>query len=341
MSPGFHGYILTSGRRSRESRRVVVSAAEMTQDLATARRLWRERFAATTLHRSEALTRRVGVESHLKLELTLPTGSFKVRGALYALSREHERAPVREVVAASTGNHGAAVAWAACELGIAAQVFVPVGANATKMARIESFGAHLTQAGADIEGARRAAEAHASATNAFLLDDATNTDVPVGPGTIGIEVLEQCPTCATVVVPVGDSALIRGVAAAMKASRPDVRIVGVQARGAPAYYESWRAGRVITTDTADTIADGLATTTPTAHNVAVVRDLVDEMVLVSEDEMLDAMRWLVAEEGLTAEPAAAASVAAMLQPGRRWTGPAVALLTGGNVSPELLGRLRQ
>ena len=131
--------------------------------------------------------------------------------------------------------------------------------------------------------------------------------MPVGAGTIGVELLEQCPACATVVVPVGDSALIRGVAFAMKTSRPDVRLVGVQASRAPAYYESWRAGRVITTETANTIADGLATTTPTAHNVAVVRDLVDDMALVSEDEMLEAMQWLLAEEGLTAEPAAAAS----------------------------------
>ena len=312
---------------------------EMTRDLATARRMWRERFAPTTLRPSSALGGRIGAECHLKLEYELPTGSFKVRGAFYALSRQREREAVREVVAASTGNHGAAVAWAACELGITARVFVPVGANATKTARIRSFGAHLSETGADIEGARRAAEAHASATGAFLLDDATNADVPVGAGTIGVELLDQCPRCATVVVPVGDSALIRGVAAALDGARPDVRVIGVQASRAPAYYESWRSGRVVTTETADTIADGLATTTPTAHNVAVIRHLVDDMVLVSEDEMLDAMRWLLAEERVTAEPAAAASVAALLQPGRQWVGPVVALVTGWNVAPELLGRL--
>jgi len=305
-----------------------------------ARRLLRERFAPTTLRPSSALAGRVGAECHLKLEYELPTGSFKVRGAFYALSMQQERESVREVVAASTGNHGAAVAWAACEIGIAARVFVPVGANATKTARIKSFGADLTETGVDIEGARRAAEAHASASGSFLLDDATNADVPVGAGTIGLELLSQCPACATVVVPVGDSALIRGVAAALDGSRPDVRVVGVQASRAPAYYESWRSGRVVTTETADTIADGLATTTPTAQNVALIRQLVDDMVLVSEDEMLGAMQWLLAEERVTVEPAAAASVAALLQPGRRWTGPVVALLSGGNVAPELLGRLQ-
>lgn len=296
----------------------------------------RERFGPTRLVRSAALSERAGVDAYLKLESELPTGSFKVRGAYYALSRRHEAEPVREVVAASTGNHGAAVAWAARELGIRAHIFVPVGANRTKTARIESLGAHLTEAGADIEGARRAAEACVAETGALLLDDATDGNIPIGAGTIGVELLEQLPDCATVVVPVGDSALIRGVAAAIKRERPLVGIAGVQASEAPAYYRSWKAGRVVTTETANTIADGLATTRPTEANVVAVRELVDDMVLVTEDEMRDAMRWLLAEERLVAEPAAAASVAALLQsPGSR-PGPVVALITGKNVAPELV-----
>jgi threonine dehydratase len=212
---------------------------------------------------------------------------------------------------------------------------VPVGANAVKTARIKSLGAQLAEIGADIEGARRAAEAHAEASGAYLLDDATNVDVPAGAGTIGLEVAEQCPDCATIVVPVGDSALIRGVAAAMKSVRPDIRIVGVQARGAPAYYESWRTGRVVSTETADTIADGLATTHPTSHNVATMRELVDEMVLVGESDMLDAMRQLLEMERVEAEPAAAASVAAVLRSPHAFGSPVVALITGGNVAPEV------
>ena len=304
----------------------------------TALRHLRERFTPTTLRRSDALAQRVGVETHLKLEYELPTASFKVRGAFLALWTQQNRARVGEVVAASTGNHGAAVAWAARELGIAASIFVPVGANAAKTARIRSLGAELRETGADIEGARRAAESYAAGTNAFLLDDATNPDVPMGAGTIGLELLDQCPTCATVVIPVGDSALIQGVASALKRARPDVRVVGVQASRAPAHFESWRTGRVVTTATADTIADGLATTTPTEPNVAAIRTLVDAMVLVSDDEMLDAMRWLATAEQITAEPAAAASVAALLQPGQSWAGPAVALITGSNVAPELVTR---
>lgn len=297
--------------------------------------LLRDRFGPTPLSLSHALSRRAGLEAHLKLEPELPTGSFKVRGALYALWQRQQRARVDEVVAASTGNHGAAVAWAAKELGVRARVFVPVGANATKTARIRALGAELTETGADIEGARRAAEQHASDTHAFLLDDATNDDVPVGAGTIGIELVEQLPALGTVVVPVGDSALIRGVAAALEATLPNVYVVGVQATRAPAYYESWRLGRVVTTETADTIADGLATTTPNAPNVEAVRALVDEMVLVSDDEMLDAMRWLANEEALVAEPSAAASVAALVQTPRTWPAPVVCLITGANAPPSL------
>ena len=272
---------------------------------------------------------------HLKLEGELPTGSFKVRGAYYALSTHARDNEVTEVVAASTGNHGAAVAWAARELKVPAQVFVPVGANAVKVDRIKSLGARLAEVGADIEDARRAAESYAAQAHALLLDDATDAHVPIGAGTIGLELVEQLRELGTVYVPVGDSALIRGVAAAVKAQRPHVRVVGVQAAGAPSYYRSWKSGRVVTTETADTIADGLATTRPTEPNVIAVRELVDEMVLVTEEEMLGAMRLLLASDDVVAEPSAAASVAALLQATGAHSRPVVALITGRNVAPGL------
>ncbi len=280
------------------------------------------------------LSERVRADVHLKLEGELPTGSFKVRGAYYALSTHARDNEVTEVVAASTGNHGAAVAWAARELKVPAQVFVPVGANAVKVDRIKSLGARLTEVGADIEDARRAAESYAAQAHALLLDDATDAHVPMGAGTIGLELVEQLRELGTVYVPVGDSALIRGVAAAVKAQRPHVRVVGVQAAGAPSYYRSWKSGRVVTTETAETIADGLATTRPTEANVIAVRELVDEMVLVTEDEMRDAMRLLLSSDDVVAEPAAAASVAALLQAAGAHDRPVVALITGRNVAPQ-------
>ena len=308
-------------------------------DYSAARRVLSERFGHSRLIRSTALSDRVGFDAHLKLENELPTASFKVRGAYYALWARCRTGPIGEVVAASTGNHGAAVAWAARELGVSARIFVPLGANAVKVGRIKALGAQLTEAGADIEGARRAAESYVASSRSELLDDATNSDVPTGAGTMGLEILEQLPECASVIVPVGDSALIRGVAGAMKAERPDMRVIGVQAAGAPAYYHSWHSGRVVTTETADTIADGLATTRPTESNVAEIRSLVDEMMLVGEREMVDAMRLLLATEGVVAEPSAAASVAALLQLPDSVRAPVVALITGGNVSPEAQRRL--
>ena len=301
--------------------------------------LVRSLFPPTRLVRSPELSRTLGTDVHLKLECELPTGSFKVRGAYVALRAATERGDVREVVAASTGNHGAAVAWAARALGIAARIFVPVGANRTKTTRIESLGARLSEVGADIEGSRRAAEAYAAASGALLLDDATSPDVPFGAGTMGLELIEQLPDVATVVVPVGDSALVRGVAGAIESVRRDVRIVGVQAVTAPAYHDSWRSGRVETTETANTIADGLATTTPTAPNVAAIRALVDDMVLVSDAEMIDAMRVLREHDGIVAEPAGAAPVAALLRgASASFAGPVVAIVTGGNVAPEVEAR---
>lgn len=310
----------------------------MPSDLAdhtAAIRLVRTRFEPTRILRSGALSKQLGTDVYLKLECELPTGSFKIRGAYYALWQQQQRASVAEVVAASTGNHGAAVAWAARELGVAAVIFVPVGANRTKTARIEGLGARLTEVGADIEDARRAAEHHAAEAGAFLLDDATNPDVPIGAGTIGLELIDQLPSCATVLVPVGDSSLIRGVAAAMKSLRRGVRVIGVQAMTAPSYHDSWRSGRVMPTATANTIADGLATTTPTAANVAGVRALVDDMVLVSDRDMLDAMRWLRDNDDVVAEPAGAAAVAALRRTTRSPRGPVVAIISGGNVAPEL------
>jgi len=292
-------------------------------------------FPPSRVVRSPSLSRAVRTDVYLKLENELPTGSFKVRGAYVALRAAMARHQVAEVVAASTGNHGAAVSWAARQLGVGARIFVPLGANRTKTARIASLGAVLTEVGADIEGSRRAAEAHAAATGAFLLDDATNADVTDGAGTIGAELIEQLPAIGTVIVPVGDSALIRGVASAVKGVRRDVRIIGVQARTAPAYHDSWRTGRVVTTETADTIADGLATTTPTAPNVEAVRRLVDEMVLVTDDELIGAMRVLREHDGIVAEPAAAAPVSVILRAPVALPGPVVAIVSGGNVAPEV------
>ncbi|HMC57356.1 MAG TPA: pyridoxal-phosphate dependent enzyme [Gemmatimonadaceae bacterium] len=293
----------------------------------------------TRLIRAESLSRD-GHAVWLKLESELPTGSFKVRGASYALAIRMEQGPVREVVAASTGNHGAAVAWAAKTLGTGARIFVPHGANPAKTGKIQALGAALTEAGTTLTHAIRAAEEYASKSDAFLLADAGDGDVPVGAGTLGTEIVRQLPDVDVIYTGVGDTALIRGVARAAKTIKPAVRFVGVQAEEAPAYFRSWKSGRVERTETADTIADGLATTDPLQLNVDAIRELVDDMQLVSEQELLDAIALVLKEERLVIEPAAASTVAAI-----RSVPPVganvVLVISGGNIAPDVLDRARR
>jgi len=319
-------------------------------------------FGATRLIEAPHLSAKTGKRVYLKLEAELPTGSFKVRGALWALAARLKREPgraqeqgqegtmnraptgdgfekVREVIASSTGNHGAAVAWAAKLLGIKARIFLPMGCNPVKRARIASLGAEIVECGGtDLAAAFELANEYAKRPGVYFLNDAADLNLPAGPGTIGCEILEQLPTTDTIVVPMGDTALIRGVAAAVKQIAPRVKIIGVQAERAPAYYRSWKEDRVVGTETCDTIADGLATRTPDLANVHDVKRLVDDVVLVSEDAMLRAIEVLLVEEHVLAEPAGAASTAALLAGSAEFGDNVVLVVSGANISRDVLRR---
>jgi threonine dehydratase len=303
------------------------------------------REAATLLRAHLPVTRlvpapslsRPGSATHLKLETDLPTGSFKPRGAIYALALNAARRPIREVTACSTGNHGAAVAYAAKLLGFPATIFLPAKPNPVKRARIAALGARIEETGSDdLAGAHRAASEYARGDGIYYLNDATEPDLPAGPGTIALELFDQLPSVDTIIVPMGDTALIRGVAAAARELKSDITIIGVQAERAPSYYLSWNAGKVVPTETCDTIADGLATRSPEADNVATIRELVDQVVLVSEEEMLKAIRQLAVEEHVIAEPAGAAATAVGMQGKVKLGRQVVALVTGANVTPAVL-----
>jgi threonine dehydratase len=291
----------------------------------------------TRLVRAVSLERNSEQHVFLKLENELPTGSFKVRGAIYALQVNEKKVVTREVVASSTGNHGAAVAYAAQLLGWKARIFLPEKNNPVKRKNIERLGAAIEEKGTlDLAGAFEAASAYAQRNGAFFLNDATDEDLPAGPGTIAREIFEQQPNVDVIYVPMGDTALIRGVAAATKQISKSVKIIGVQSERAPSYVLSWKEGRAIETETCDTIADGLATRTPVAANVHAIRELVDEVALVSENEMLQAIRRLLIDEHVVAEAAGAAATAAFLK-SRDQGGSNVALLvTGTNLSFETL-----
>jgi threonine dehydratase len=303
-------------------------------------------FESTRLARAASLSS-PGHDVFLKIETDLPTGSFKVRGAIYSLAMRMAGEGVREVVCASTGNHGAAVAYAAGRLGCAATIFLPVDPNPVKAARIRDLGARLVESGADLSSAIEAAGEYAQRESAFFLHDASDANVPIGTATIGVEIVDQRPDVDLIYVPMGDTALIRGVAAAAKHRRTSIRIVGVVAAQAPAYLLSWqkvgqRAGpadssateAVVETATCETIADGLAVRRPLADNVAAIGKLVDDVVAVSEDEMIAAIRSLYGGEGVLAEPAGAAATAALLKSPRRER-TSVVLVTGGNIAPDL------
>jgi len=304
-------------------------------DVVAARALLATHFQPTPLVPAPSLTRE-GAAAHLKIETGLPTGSFKVRGAIYALSAHAAERPVPEVVAASTGNHGAAVAYAGRLLGIPATIFLPSNPNPVKAARIRELGARIVEGGAvDLSAAIDAAYEYCDRTRAFFLHDATDAGIPIGTGTIAAEIVEQLPDARTIYVPMGDTALVRGVAAEAKHLKPTMRIVGVAAERAPVYALAWRSGEAGETASADTIADGLAVRRALMPNVAAIRTLVDEVRTVTETEMLDAIDWLAEREGVHAEPSGAATTAAWLQEetGTR-SGPAVLLVTGGNISPD-------
>src|SRR6266550_2080951 len=265
---------------------------------------------------------------YLKLETNLPTNSFKPRGALYALATNLSRRKINEVTASSTGNHGAAVAYASKVLGVPATIFLPANPNPVKRDKIRELGARIIESGAaDLAQAFQQAAEYSHRVGVYFMNDATDPDLPAGPATISLEIAERIPGVSTIYVPMGDTALIRGLAAAAKQLIPGVTIIGVQAEHAPSYYLSWKQGTAVPTDTCDTCADGLATRTPDAQNVRAIRELVDDVVLVSEEQMLNAIRYLYKHEGVLAEPAGAVATAAFLANPAR-DGPTVLLVSG-------------
>lgn len=313
------------------------------EQVSDARDLLRRFLAPTRLVSAE----RIGLDSdshiHFKLETDLPTGSFKPRGAVYALMKTLERRsaqgeqPINGVVAASTGNHGAAVAYAAKLAKLPATIFLPKNPNPIKRARIVALGATVEEVEWKAESLANAAAEFAEKHNYYFLNDGSDPLVPVATATIAAEILDELPTPDVIIVPMGDTALIRGVGAEARRRYPAVKIVGVSATQAPAYARSWQENRVVTTETCDTIADGLATCVPLESNVHAIRELVDEITLISEEEMLRSIRTLLFEEHIIAEPAGAAATAAYLQHAAAYAGRTVVLLvSGSNIPHDLL-----
>ncbi|MFI1013810.1 threonine ammonia-lyase [Streptomyces sp. NPDC020965] len=293
----------------------------------------------TAMEGSRHLSRLVGAPVRFKCENLQRTGSFKLRGAYVRISglRPEERAA--GVVAASAGNHAQGVALASSLLGVRSTVFMPVGAPLPKVAATREYGADVRLHGQVIEETLEAAEEYARETGAVFIHPFDHPDIIAGQGTVGLEILEQCPEVRTIVVGIGGGGLAAGIAVAVKALRPDVRVVGVQAEGAAAYPPSLAAGHPVSVDAPVTMADGIKVGRPGDVPFKIIGDLVDEVRTVSEDALSSALLLCLERAKLVVEPAGAAPVAALLSDPESFRGPVVAVLSGGNVDPLLLQRL--
>jgi threonine dehydratase len=295
---------------------------------------------ATPLERSEWLSGASGRDIHLKLECWQRTRSFKLRGAANAVLALPADARQRGLVTASAGNHGMAVALAARETGTCARVFVPATAPATKRLRIRAFGAQLDESAADYDAAERAALAFARESGATFVNAYSDPAVVAGQGTIGLEILEALPGLRTVIVPVGGGGLVAGVGTAVKAIDPAIRVIGVQSTETRAMYEALLAGRVVETRITPTLADGLAgSVDETGYRR--VREIVDELHLVSESAIAPAIGELFRRDGVLAEGSAAVTVAAITSGEITLDGPTALVISGGNIDASWAAAILQ
>jgi len=279
----------------------------------------------------------------LKCENLQPAGAFKIRGAYNMLARLTPGERTRGVVTYSSGNHGQAMALAARELGAPAVVVMPTTAPAIKVEGARSFGAEVIFAGTTSAHRRERAEAEAASRGLTIVPPFDHEWIIAGQGTAGLEILDQCPAVGTIVVPVGGGGLLAGVAAAVKQTRPDVTVVGVEPIGAAAMKASIDAGHAVTLAEAASVADGLIPVRPGDLTLAHVQQFVDAVVTVEDDAIIDAVLWIFKHARIVAEPSGAAATAAVLSGALdhlvRTDGPIVAILSGGNMALETLQEL--
>jgi threonine dehydratase len=303
-----------------------------------ARRIIGELARHTPLLSSRSLSESCGGRVVLKAENLQRTGSFKLRGALHKIS--HLGRPTG-VVAGSAGNHGQSLAYAARAQGIPCEVFMPRDAPVAKIAAVRAFGGVVHTEGDSVDDCVAAAKERAAQSGAGFVHPFDDPDVILGQATLGLELLEDVDDLEAVVVPVGGGGLISGIAGVVKAARPRTRVIGVQVEACASFPASLAAGAPVTFDARGTIADGIAVKRPGEITLELVRRWVDELVVVGEDEIAEAMVWLMERSKLVVEGGGAVGVAALLA-GRvapAPTGSTVLVLSGGNVDAGLLATI--
>jgi threonine dehydratase len=308
-------------------------------DVVAARKLLRDVISETPVVHSRVLSEAVSGPVYLKCENLQRTGSFKVRGAYVRISRLSDAERARGVVAASAGNHAQGVAFAAGLLGCAATVVMPEGAPLPKVEATRGYGAQVVLTGTCVEDALAEALAYAEQTGAVFIHPYDHPDVVAGQGTVGFEIVEQCPQVRTVVVPVGGGGLAAGVTVAVKGLDPSVAVVGVQAEAVAPYPGSLAAGHPVSVQAGPTMADGIAVSRPGEVPFAIMSALADRVVTVSEESLSRGLLLCLERAKQVVEPAGAAGVAALLEHARDLVPPVVVVLSGGNIDPLLLAKL--
>ena len=317
----------------------MTSSQVQTDDVVAARKVLRDVISPTPVLRSRVLSELVGGPVFLKCENLQRTGSFKIRGAYLRIARLTDAERARGVVAASAGNHAQGVALAAALLDTKATVFMPEGAPLPKIQATRDYGADIVLHGASIEDALAAAEEHAGRTGSVLIHPFEHPDIVTGQGTLGFEIIEQCPQVRTVVVPVGGGGLAAGIAVAVKSLDPAVQIVGAQAAAVAPYPASLAAGRAIPVKGTPTMADGIAVSRPGELAFELLSSAGARVLTVTEESLSRGLLLCLERAKQVVEPAGAAGVAALLEHAEQMQPPVAVVLSGGNIDPLLLSKL--
>jgi threonine dehydratase len=320
--------------------RVGTGAAVSADDVARAREAIGDVARHTPVLTSSTLSERCGGDVVLKAESLQRTGAFKIRGALNKLAALGDGCAAG-VVCGSAGNHAQALALAARERGVPCEVFMPEGAPIAKVEATAALGARVVIVGATVDDCLVAARERATEAGLAFVHPFDDPDIVAGQGTLGLELLEDLPDLATVIVPVGGGGLASGIAIAVKSARPEVRVIGVQVETVAAYPASLAAGRPVEVDASLTIADGIAVKRPGELTLPLIAQWLDEIVVVSEDQVAEAMVLLMEKAKLVVEGAGAVGVAALLggQAKAAEHGSTCVVLSGGNVDAGLLATI--
>lgn len=318
---------------------VVPALSEFVAALANVRQVATE----TPVLHSHYLSKMVGQEIWLKCENLQRTGAYKVRGAFNRMSKLTKEEKKKGVIAASAGNHAQGVALAAKKLGIKATVYMPIGASLPKVAATRNYGARVVLFGATFGEALKAAQDEAKVSGAIFIPPFDHIDVVLGQGTVGVEIMDQHPDVSTIVVAIGGGGLAAGVAVAAKltaqARGRKIRIIGVQAENVAPYAVSMKTGKLTEVVATPTIADGIAVARPGRVPFELIKQHIDKVVTVSENDIAQAILVLLERAKQVVEPAGAVAVAALLNGKAKVKGKTIAILSGGNMDPLLLQRV--